>query len=199
MSWTSIFFYEFSKNFAFGHYLRIISILVNILKNLYFGKKFSKISILVKIIGKSRFWSKLSETSILVWIFCKILILSKFIENIDFGRNFRKSPFCPKFRKTSILVQNVEPQFRYNFLENFEFPKILTKIKILRKIWPKSRFSDNFDQNRDSTKFRLNSRFSKIATKIEVFQKFRIKSRFSEKLHQQENLDFGHNFEKSRF
>ena len=73
------------------------------------------------------------------------------------------------------------------------FPTILPKIEIPRKFWPKSRFFENFDQNRDFPKLWHKTRFcenlhqyrtfrklSKLVPKIEIFRKYWAISRFSE-------------------
>ena len=45
----------------------------------------------------------------------------------------------------------------------------MTKIEVFRKCWPRSRFPDNFDQNRDFHKFWPKSRHFQMATLFEKF------------------------------
>ena len=92
-------------------------------------------------------------------------IFANFDPNRHFSEILTKTKIWAKFWTKSIL------------------PKILTKIKIHRKCWPWSRFTDNFDPNRDI-------RFSKTLTKIEIFINIDQNRNFSKILTKIEILNF---------
>ena len=78
---------------------------------------------------------------------------------LKYKENFRT--FWPKWRFSEILT-NIAIFF-WNYWQNRQF----WRKSSFAKIWPISRFLENFVQNRD---------FSKILTKIEFFRKFWLKS-----------------------
>ena len=125
------------------------------------------------------------------------------VENIDQNQNFRifvtQSAFSKTFHKNR------------DYSKNFDeiFLKFLTKLRFLKKFWPKARFSiifskirifGNFGPNRDFRKYRPNQRFPIFfcpnwdfpnIERSQDFSKFRKKkSRFSENFYQ--NWDFSY-------
>ena len=79
-----------------------------------------------------------------------------FIENID--QNLDLSQIVTKIEIFVNFDQNRDFWFLKILIKLDSF-KILTKIEIFRKFWSKSRFFENYDQNRDFRKFWLKSRF----------------------------------------
>ena len=88
-------------------------------------------------------------------------------ENLDQNLDFPK--IWTKKTKFGIFENSDQIQYFLNFKFRPKlrfFMQISNKMAIYRKFRPKSRFSENFDQNRD---------FLKISTIIEIFRKFRPK------------------------
>ena len=151
--WRSWYWSKFSKNLDFGQnfreswflsaYREIISILVKSFEhfrnNLHISQDFTKISILVKI-----------------------------FENLYFGQNFRKTPFCQNFRKF---------QFWSKLSKSLDFGQYLLKVWFwsfdLVNIFEHLDFGQNFQKYW----FRL----KKIPENLNSGRKLR-KSRFLSKL-----------------
>ena len=111
---------------------------------------------------------------ILTWFrnFSIIWPKSKFFEN------FTKIEIFCKFSKKWKIVENLIKKNLSNFRKNFDLKskyfKKFTKIEIFG-IWPKSKFFENFDQNRNCSKvfeiFDKNRYFSNVLTKNWNFTK----------------------------
>ena len=120
-------------------------------------------------------------------------------ENFDIIKIFLKI-FRPKSRFSTFWQISINRDFRQfpkvskiwpkswffpNFDQNGNVSKISNKMGIFSKYRINSWFLKHFDQNRDFRKYRD---FSKISSKTKICYKFRPKSRFSRKFDQ--NRDF---------
>ena len=147
-----IFLQNFDQYQDFQPFWKNIDIFWNFDKNGGFPKIFTKMNIL-------KIWTKIQ-------IFRKFGLNIIFLKILYHIQDFRKKTrHFWIFRSNSGFLKRFPPKLRFSFL------KISTQIEIFRKFWPKSRFFENFDQNRD---------FSKNSTIIQIFRKFRPKQRFLE-------------------
>ena len=128
---------------------------VNFFENIVFGKKnwnldtgyiFHKILIWGQNFRKFRFLSAFSDTiSILVKNKRKFRCWSKFLDNLNFGQNFRKSWFYSKVSKNLAFRQYFQKiSMLVKISENVDFGKKFLNISILVKFFWKSRFRSKF-------------------------------------------------------
>ena len=168
---------------------------------------------------KSRYFENFDEIRDFYKFWTKIEIFSNFDQNRDFFKFWPKSSifdnfdqnqdfrhillkFSWKFFTKSTYLQILYPNWHFcemltknkiwvKFRPKSILPKILTKIKIFWKCWPRSRFHDIFI-NIDLTR-----NYPTILTKIEIFKNFDPNRHFFE------NFDYNQHFlqfcPKSRF
>ena len=174
------------QNQEFSTSLTKIEIYSKFWANSIFSKILGKIEVFFKILTKISIILSVDQNR----HFCKFWpnsrIFDNFVENRDFSKNLTKFEIFRQFSLKSIfpkILTKIYPIFLDIFDPNrhickfwpkspfFEIltktnicgkflPKILSKIEIFRKCCPRSRFSDNFDQNRDFHKFLPRLRFT---------------------------------------
>ena len=189
-----------------------------------FMNNFTKLAIFGNLDQNLDVWNK----SNVLWKLCpnlkfspiltKIAIFRNFVQNQDF-RQFGQNQAISEIFSTIDIFKDFDQNgyfFEFFFNQNPDLSKVwhqlrffenLTKINMIRKFWPKLRFSKFWSKSRDFENLHLNLDFFKILTKIavfvncgqirffsiistsiKVFQRFWPKSRYFENHHQNRDL-----------